>query len=315
MSIKNIAGLSMKGGRNDKFIFCLIEFYPDQKRWFLKSLLQTRDEEGRDGDEAIRDWISDYELKQLVVDFPLSEPACHTCQIDCPGAAICPDPSVLKVREEMELLLKEDLALQEKHPKEYERRRIVDLEVDVNRDILAKEAHHHLLSRAFKRRLKKGYIPYWNRPIDFWVWRHYYDQLMALFNLSFDSFGTTSLMIQSRFTYLKRHFPEGLTLFESSIPLLLIELLKANIITKKQIALLSEIEGAPEARLEIIRRIETGLGVFIYDHDLEVLVENPKAFDSFLLALVGQNIQQNLNYAAPAWVVEQSSFVIPRFSS
>jgi hypothetical protein len=315
MSRQNFAGLSMKGGRNDRFIFCLIEYFPDQERWFLKSLLQTRDEEVRDGDEAIRSWIKRYQLNDIVVDFPLSNPACQQCVLDCPGSLECPDPSVVKVRSEMEHLLEEDLKIQQRHPKEYERRRVADLEIDYSRDLLAKDAHHHLLSRSFKRRLKKGYVPYWNRPIDFWVWRYYYDQLQSLFNLAYDSFGTTSLMIQSRFSYLRRHFPAHLNLYESSVPILLIELLRANILSKRDLQRLGDIDFAAETRLDIIKKVEDRLKVFIYDKDLEVLVENPRAFDSFLLALVGQNIHQNQQRAIPDWVRERSFFITPDFSS
>lgn len=314
MELKNIAGLSMKGGRNDRFIFCLIEHYPDQDRWFLKSLLQSRDEEGRDGDQAIRDWIDQFHLKELVVDFPLSEPACQICKLDCPGVNQCPDPSVVFVRRAIDKILDEDLKLQQKHPKEYERKRIEDLEFNPRKDIMAKEAHHHLLSRSFKRRLKKGYLPYWNRPIDFWIWRHYYDQLLELFNLSFDSFGSTSLMIQSRFSYLKRHFPNTLKLYESSIPVLLIELFRAGILHKQELQGLNDLELGAESRLDIIRKIESSCNLFIYDRDLEALVENPRAFDSFLLAVVGQNIHLNRSRPIEKSYLEQSSFVIPSFS-
>jgi hypothetical protein len=311
--VKNIAGLSMKGGRNDRFIFCLIEHFPDQDRWFLKSLLQSRDEEGRDGDQAIRDWIEQFSLKELVVDFPLSEPACQTCRLECPGAHACPDSSVVFVKNSIEELIETDRQLQEKHPKEYERRRVQDLEIDPARDVLAKEAHHHLLSRPFKRRLKKGYLPYWNRPIDFWIWSHYYDQLLELFNLSFDSFGTSSLMIQSRFTYLKRHFPNTLKLFESSIPILLIELFRSGILQKRDLLGLNNLELGAEARLDIIKKIEKSCNLFIYDRDLEALVENPRAFDSFLLAVIGQNIHLGHHREVPEAFLHGSQFVVPSF--
>jgi len=313
MEMKNVAGLSMKGGRKDNFIFCLIEYYPDQSRWFLKSLLQVKDEEGRDGDEAIREWISKYKLKNLVVDFPLSNPSCHSCELDCPGAVLCEVESVVKVRKEIQILIDEDLKIQNHHPKEYERKRNEADEIDYSRDVMAKPTDQHLLSRSFKRRLKKGYLPYWNRPLDFWVWKHYYDQLLDLFNLSFDSFGSTSLMIQSRFTYLRRHFPQDFNLYESHLPILLIELLRAGIIHKRDVLQLSDIEMGMESRLDIIKKIEEHLKVFIYDHDLEFLVKNPRAFESFLLAIVGQNIHLGKQRSLPDWALEESQFVIPSF--
>ena len=50
---RNIAGMSMKGGRKDNFFFCLLEHFDDGDRWFLRSLLQVKDEEDLAGDEGI----------------------------------------------------------------------------------------------------------------------------------------------------------------------------------------------------------------------------------------------------------------------
>lgn len=311
---KNIAGMSMKGGRRDNFYFCLLEFYPDSSRWFLKSLLQVRDEEGRDGDDAVREWIEDFQLKKLVVDFPLSSPACHTCELDCPGVEACPRPEVVPVRERINRLLTEDMEILERHPKSYERARNADDEVDVSRDVLEKEAHEHILSRPFKRRLKKGFLPYWNRALDFWIWRHYYDQLLDIFNMSYDSFGNTSLMLISRFSYLRRHFPKDLELFEANNAVVLIELLRAKVIKRKDIELLNDIELGIEARLDIIKKIEKELSIFIYDRDLEILVRQPRAFESFLMAVAGQSIQENKNRKLPEWTQpEETKFIAPGF--
>lgn len=313
MQRKNVAGMSLRGGRRDNFTFCLIEFFPDQNRWFLKSLLQVKDEEGIDGDEAIRAWIEEYELKEIVVDFPLSPPACHECQLSCPGLHQCMVPSVKKVRESIEEILEKDAQLQKENPKRYEQERNKDDEIDYSKDVLSKPTHEHLLSRSFKRRLKKGFVPYWNRSVDFWIWLHYYDQLLDVFNISYDSFGNTSLMTQSRFTYLRRHFPQDLKLFEGHVQVTMIELLRAKVIDKRDIVQLSDIELGMEARLDIIKKIESKLKVFIYDHDLEILVKNPRAFESFLLAIVGQNIHLNQNQKIPDWATGSSSFVIPQF--
>lgn len=314
MESKNIAGMSMKGGRKDNFYFCLLEYYPDSSRWFLKSLLQVRDEEGRDGDDAVREWIEDFKLRQLVVDFPLSSPACHTCKLDCPGVEACPKTEVFPVRERIKRLLQEDMDILERHPKSYERARNLDDEIDVNKDVLEKETHDHMLSRPFKRRLKKGFLPYWNRAVDFWIWRHYYDQLLDIFNSSYDSFGNTSLMLISRFSYLRRHFPQDLELFESNAPVILIELLRSKIIQRKDIDLLNDIELGVEARLDIIRKIEKNLSIFIYDRDLEILVRQPRAFESFLMAVAGQNIQIGKSRKLPEWTQpEETKFVAPAF--
>jgi hypothetical protein len=314
MDAKNIGSLSMKGGRNDNFYFCLIEFYPESQRWFLKSLLPVKDEEALDNDDAIRAWIYNFSVKQLVVDFPLSQPACLSCELECPGAPVCPEPSVKAAREKIKDLLNEDQKLINLNPKKYEQDRNKADEIVFNRNVFEKETHHHLLSRSFKRRLRKGFLPYWNRALDFFVWKFYYDQILELFNTSFDSFGNTSLMILSRFGYIKRHFPKTLELFEANAHIIIVELLRAKIILKKDIELLSDIELGTEIRLDVIKKIENKLDIFIYNHDLEILVKNPRAFDSFLLALAGQNILQNKTLKMPSWThPESTKFTIPQF--
>lgn len=314
MNLKNIGSLSMKGGRNDNFYFCLIEYYPESERWFLKSLLPVKDEEANDSDEAIRAWIHNFGVNQLVVDFPLSKAACNECVLDCPGAGHCPKPNVVEVREKIKNLLNEDLKLINSNPKKYEQERNKADEIVYNRDIFEKETSHHLLSRSFKRRLKKGFLPYWNRTLDFWVWKYYYDQLLDTFNTSFDSFGNISLMILSRFSYIKRHFPQHVELFEANAQVILIELLRSKIILKKDVDMLSDIDLGLEARLDAIKKIEEKLDIFIYNHDLEILVKNPRAFDSFLLALAGQNVLQEKNRKLPDWTnPSETKFIIPNF--
>jgi hypothetical protein len=315
MASNQIAGLSMKGGRKENFFFCLIEHFPQENRWFLRSLLQVKDEEGKEGDEAIRSWIKDYEIDKMIVDFPLTSPACQTCELDCPGIDNCPELTVNEVKKTIEEVLGEDEKLYKTNPKKYEQERNRDDEYDFNKDLMAKESYHHILSRSFKRRLKKGFVPYWNRSLDLWVWLYFYDQLLEFFNCSYDSFGNTSLMILSRFSYLKRHFPKGLELFEGNNNIALIELLRAGVIQKKDIQNLSHLELGIEAKLDIIKKIEKKLNIFIYDNDLEMLVKNPRAFESFLLAVTGQRILLDKHRKLPDWTLpKDTKFIVPDFS-
>ncbi len=308
MDTKNIGSLSMKGGRNDNFYFCLLEYYPESKRWFLKSLLPVKDEEVSHNDDAIHAWINNYDVKQLVVDFPLSKPA-----IECTTDA---EKNIAVVQEKIKNLLDEDQKLINENPKRYEQERNKADEIVYNRDIFSKETAHHLLSRSFKRRLKKGFLPYWNRTLDFWVWKYYYDQILEMFNTSFDSFGNVSLMVLFRFNYIKRHFPKELELFEANAQIIIVELLRSKIILKKDVELLSDMDLGYETRLETIKKIESKLDIFIYNHDLEILVKNPRAFESFLLALAGQNVLQKKNRELPDWTLPQeTNFIIPDFGA
>lgn len=302
-----MAGMSMKGGRKDKFFFCLMEYYEDENRWFLKSLLQVKDEEDKQGDEAIHAWIKESGLKGLVVDFPLTSPFCQSCTLSCPGVENCPVEGVKSVFGIMNNILTEDKNFQLERPKDYERKRNQD-------DQIRGSLNKIMISRSFKRRIKKGFLPYWNRAIDLWIWMNYHDSLLETFEISYDSFGNTSLMVQSRFSYLKRHFPQDLALFEGNGKIILLELLRAKVLNKNDILKLKDIEEAAEGRVEILKKLEAALNIFIYESDLEILAKNPHAFDSFLLALLGRNIYFNKIKEIPEWAMNSSAqFVAPTF--
>ncbi|HAZ14398.1 MAG TPA: hypothetical protein DCY86_16535 [Bdellovibrionales bacterium] len=304
----------MKGGRKDNFFFCLLEHFDDGDRWFLRSLLQVKDEEGLAGDEAIREWIKQYEIRQLVLDFPLTNPPCHECVLQCPGALRCPVVPVCEVRMRMEQLLQEDRAKIEQQPKRYEQERNDDDLVHHGRDWHSKIPTVHILSRSFKRRLKRGFLPYWNRPLDFLVWTHYYDALLKIFNQTYDSFGNTSLVIISRFSYLRRHFPAGLELFEAHILLILIEMVRANLVRQQELQNLYDLEQGRAVRLEIIQTLEKKLNVFIYDYDMDILVKHPRAFESFLMAIAGICLHQKQMRPLPSWIGREGEhFIIPKF--
>jgi hypothetical protein len=319
---KNIGSLSMKGGRKDNFYFCLIEHYiPDKElnpnsedRWFLKSLIPLSEEEESNSDDVVRNWINKFHVDKLVVDFPMGQPHCQTCVLDCPGMVQCPVSEVQYVQGVIKDLLQKDQELLKSNPKKYEQERNLSDEFVFNKDLFEKESHHHLLSRSFKRRLKKGYMPYWNRPLDLWMWKYYYDPVLDLFNTSFDSFGHTSLMMLSKFAYIKRHFPKNLQIYEANEQVILIELLRSKILLKKDIFSLQDLDLGIETRLEFIKKIEKSLNLFIYNHDLEILVKHPRAFDSFILALAGQNVLMKKNRSLPEWTEpNKTHFVVPNF--
>ena len=308
-----IAGMSLGGGKKENFFFCLIEFYEKENRWFLKSLNQVKEESNLTNDEVITTWVEGTDVKKMVVDFPLTRPPCETCQLVCPGTELCHNEEVIEVREKMAHLLGEDKALIETNPKRYEQERVEDDKVHYSKSVLSKATDDHILSKSFKRKLKKGFIPYWNRPIDFWIWKHYYDQMLNLFNISFDSFGNVSVMLMHKFNYLLRHLPRDLNIMESDVHICLIELYRAGIITKNNLMDLKDIELSALARIQIAKQIEKKLNVFIYEKDLELISKNPKAFDSFLLAIIGRNyILGQLRETDQ--VEPRNSFIVPSFA-
>lgn len=313
-SIESIAGMSLGGGRKENFFFSLIEFFPKEDRWFLTSLKQLKDETHLSQDEVIHSWIENSKANRLVVDFPLSKPPCETCQLNCPGMENCPQEVVISIKNVIEDLLSEDTQRMTQNPKRYEQERVEDNLVHYSRSVLAKETQEHILSKSFKRKLKKGFTPYWNRPIDFWIWLNYYDQMLKTFNSVFDSFGNVSVMILHKFQYLLRHLPPELVFYESSVQITLLELYRAGIIDKKNILELNDHNVSTLARVRVAKRIEEKLKIFIYNKDLDLISKNPKAFDSFLLAIAGHSLLKGNNKKVPESLFkDNSNFLLPQF--
>jgi hypothetical protein len=314
-TFKNVAGMSLGGGRKENFFLSLLEYYPEKKRWFLKSLHQVKDEAIRDRDEIITSWVAQYGLKQLVVDFPLSRPPCeNSCLNNCKSANECPRTQVIEVRKEMQALLEEDSKLHTKNPKKYEQDRIASNEVDYSRNILKKNTDEHMLSKSFKRKLRKGFVPYWHRPVDFWVWKNYYDQLLELFKISYESFGNVSVMLLARFNYLLRHLPKDLQMYESNVQICLLELYRARVVSKSLLLQLFDLDLASTAREQIIINIEKHMGIFIYENDLDTITRNTGAFDSFILSVVGQRMLMNGLRTIPSWGnSDGGNFIVPSF--
>lgn len=78
---------------------------------------------------------------------------------------------------------------------------------------------------------------------------------------------------------------------------------------------MSDLDLGVEARLDIIKKIEAKLNIFIYDHDLEILAKNPRAFDSFILAISGQTFYTNKVKILPEWTnPTETKFIVPSFS-
>lgn len=321
MKIHSIAGLSLKGGRKDNFFCCLLEYYPQKKRWFLKSLLQVKDEGGGKesdqselfGDTLLKEWAHRYELKGLVVDIPLTYPLAHESKVSRDSEY---EEAYVFIRSEIDHILHTDQVRKKTDPKEYERERNRDDEIDVSKDVLLKAPDDHLLSRSFKRRLKKGFLSYWNRPLDFWVWKNYYDALLEIFSVSYDSYGQVSLMNLFRLQYLLDDFPANLKIYEGNTYLTMIELLRSKIISKRDLLALKDLESGSKSRFNIIKKIEASLDIFIYQKDVETLILNPRAFESFLLSVVGRNIEIGETKTMPPWCFpEKSHFSVPDFSS
>jgi hypothetical protein len=96
------AGVALGGGKTDKTAVAILEFYPDQRRVFLRSLREkitsTRE---TSADEVLISTLNDEEkdLAFISLDVPLQLPKCIRCQLKCPGVESCREPEIKWMRE------------------------------------------------------------------------------------------------------------------------------------------------------------------------------------------------------------------------
>ncbi len=296
ISSHTMGALSLKKGG----YLCLIKYYSEKNRWFIDSIIKIENDKKIDTDLIFSKKINKLELKNLIVDIPLSHPPCHECQMTCPGINNCPIENVTIIREDINKLIKSDKDNYNKNPKSYEHNR--------------KGLQGYILSKSFKNKIKKGFTPYLNRPLDYWIWINYYDIYLKFFKNSYNSFGNIPQLMTYRLDYIKRHISSGINIYESDQNLILIELLKANIINEKFLKHLSHIELSIEARILVIRMIEKHLNLFIYDNDIQTLVGNPMAFNALLLSLASLGLYFKNIKKLPHWTEpSKTNFIIPTF--
>lgn len=300
---KKLAGIGVGSGKKDSFFFCVLEHFPDENRWFLKTCQQLKEFQYPETEDSLLSWSRDFGITTVIVDFPLSMPSCYSCVLNCPGSFKCPVPEVVEARKSIRLLLKSDAALLDENPKKYEQDRVA---------LESGQLEHPspILTKSFKRKLKKGYVPYWNRSLDVDIWKLFYDDLLSFFNLSFDSFGNENFIQMLRFKYLGRHFDPDLKLFESNYHLCLLSLLNNKVIQKKNLLDLRNLETAVLGRIDILKQIEEKLNVFMYETDREVMIKNPRAFQSFILTLSGRCLLEENH---DSFLNIEKNFFIPKF--
>jgi len=96
------AGVALGGGKTDKTVVAVIEYYPAQKRVFLRSLRDRISGKGEiPGDEALLDILNKQEpnLNTIAFDVPLTLPKCLACELRCPGVEKCRVPVIRWMRE------------------------------------------------------------------------------------------------------------------------------------------------------------------------------------------------------------------------
>lgn len=102
MQVVRFAGVALGGGKTDKTAVAVLEFYPDQKRVFLRSLRDKISGRGEvSADEALYEVLTQEEkdLSVVALDAPLQLPKCLRCELVCPGVQGCKEVEVKWMRE------------------------------------------------------------------------------------------------------------------------------------------------------------------------------------------------------------------------
>lgn len=102
LRVVRFAGISLGGGKTDKTAVAILEYYPDQKRVFLRSLRDKVSAKGEvSADEALYSILTEDEkdLKLIAFDVPLQMPSCIRCTLPCPGVEKCQVPAVKWMRD------------------------------------------------------------------------------------------------------------------------------------------------------------------------------------------------------------------------
>ena len=97
LKMQRFAGVSLAGGKTDKTAVAILEYYPQQKRLFLRSLRdRLRGEGGVSGDAVLHSLLSEEEagLSLVAFDVPLQMPKCLRCKLRCPGYEKCKEPEI-----------------------------------------------------------------------------------------------------------------------------------------------------------------------------------------------------------------------------
>ena len=96
------AGVSLGGGKTDKTAVAILEFYPDKKRVFLRSLREKVSMSGEiSADDNLVRILTEEEknLTSIAFDVPLQVPKCFRCELKCPGIEACKEPEIKWMRD------------------------------------------------------------------------------------------------------------------------------------------------------------------------------------------------------------------------
>ncbi len=95
-------GISLGGGKTSKSCLTHLEYYPRQKKIFLKEInekIRSTDQES--SDLILHNLITHIPkpLEYVAFDVPLQLPKCIRCKLKCPGYEVCSEPEIKWLRK------------------------------------------------------------------------------------------------------------------------------------------------------------------------------------------------------------------------
>ncbi len=91
------AGVSLGGGKTDRTAVAVIEYYPLQRRVFLRGLRErVRADGGASADLQLHTILTETEpgIESVALNAPLQLPKCMRCELECPGFERCEVPEI-----------------------------------------------------------------------------------------------------------------------------------------------------------------------------------------------------------------------------
>lgn len=94
-------GVSLGGGKTDRTALSIVDYYPDKKRLFLRSLQDKVSSKGESlGDDQLLDILEgEGKVQSIAFDVPLQLPKCLRCELKCPGMLNCTVDAVVWMRK------------------------------------------------------------------------------------------------------------------------------------------------------------------------------------------------------------------------
>jgi hypothetical protein len=138
----------------------------------------------------------------------------------------------------------------------------------------------NLYQESEKRKPKKLFTPYTQRPVDLWLQQKGEEGLDIQ-----HAFGANLAPLVARAHFIRRRLQ--LDCFETNPKIAVLRLGAAMKVNKSQLKVYRNSVGGDEARRIILQAMNDQLGIFFYVHDLKLMTENFHAFESFVCAFTG----------------------------